>query len=65
MRLNGGVRPLQFDRLLVAGDRDDSGVQNIGFFVSVDLAGILLQRYQLRLALKSIEQNNSAVVGQM
>ena len=43
----------------------DRRAQDICFRVAVDFAGVLLQQDELRLSLKGIEQQHSAIVGQM
>src|ERR1035441_4753343 len=59
VRLHRGVGALEFDDLLEAGHGIDGAAKNVGFGVAVDVAGGLLNFYNLGLALKTVEQEYS------
>ena len=64
VRLDFGVRALQFHSLLGASQRVNRTLKNIPLHVAVEVAAVLSQLDQLRLALIGIEKHNAAVFGE-
>ena len=64
MRLNFGVQAGQLDDLFRLGHGIDGGAQDVALHVPVEFPAALLQLDQLGLGLKSIEQDDAAIVGQ-
>src|SRR5580698_10740802 len=64
MRLHSGVQTLDFDGLLAAGNRDrnDHGANHVLSPVAVDFPVVLLEFDELWLILKSVEQEERAIV---
>src|ERR1035437_5302491 len=59
VRLHRRGGALEFDDLLEAGHGLEGATENVGFGVAVDVAGGLLNFYNLGLALKTVEQEYS------
>ena len=59
-----GVSAFEFDGLLDAGDRVDGRAENVSFRVVVQIPGGLLNLVELGLALETVEQEDSGILGQ-
>src|SRR6202008_4289593 len=61
VRLDGGVRAFEFDRLFSSIDRIDCALKDVDLGIAVNVAGGLIDFEELRLTLKVVEKEDAGV----